>query len=56
VIGEPFRLWIKQAIEDRNRKVAVQKDLNINLDPELANAFRASTAVSRKFLSPVLLS
>jgi hypothetical protein len=49
VLGDPFRIWIKKAIEDRNLKVAIQKDLNINLDPELAMAFRASTSVSRKY-------
>jgi hypothetical protein len=48
VLGAPFKEWIKQAISDRNIKVAVQKDLNIGFDPELAAAYRSSNAVSRK--------
>ena len=48
VIGDPFKHWIRQAIEERNDKVTVKKDLNINFDPQLAAAFRASTSVSRK--------
>jgi hypothetical protein len=48
VLGAPFKQWIKQAIEDRNLKVAIQKDLNIGLDPEVAKCFKASTSVSRK--------
>jgi hypothetical protein len=49
VLGAPFRQWIRQAIEERNRKVTVKKDMDINVDPQLAAAFRASTAVSRKY-------
>ena len=32
-LGNPFKEWIKQAIEDRNEKVTIKKDLNINMDP-----------------------
>jgi hypothetical protein len=48
VLGDPFRTWIKKGISDRNIKVAIQKDLNIGMDPELLIAYRASNAVSRK--------
>ena len=56
VLGDPFRHWVRFAIEQRNRKVAIQKDLNINFDQELAAAFKASTAVSRKYLASRIFS
>ena len=51
ILGDPFKQWIRNAIEERNKKVAIKKDLNINMDPELAAAYRASTAVSCKYQS-----
>lgn len=50
VIGDPFGQWVKQQIEARNQKLTTEKQLNIDLDPELAAAFNASTAVSSKYL------
>ena len=48
VLGEGFAAWIKTQIEERNTKVTVEKNLMINLDPDIAAAFNASTDVSRK--------
>jgi len=39
---------VKQQIENRNRKVAVEKNLLIEMDPEVAEIYAASTAVSSK--------
>ena len=44
---------MKQQIENRNRKVAVEKNLLIEMDPEVAEIYAASTAVSSKLL-PIL--
>lgn len=46
VVKKPFGTWVKQQIEDRNQRLTVDKQLNIELDPELAAAFNASTAIS----------
>ena len=48
-IGKPFGDWVRQQIETRNQKLAIDRQLNIELDPELAQAFHASTAISSKF-------
>ena len=41
--------WIKEKIEQRNAKVAVEKDVMISVDPDIAAAFNNSTSVSRKY-------
>ena len=48
VIGDDFRHWVKEQIEDRNEKVAKKGSMHIQLDPEIAAAFNASSAVSCK--------
>ena len=45
-VGEPFANWAKGRIMERNEAVTLEKDLNIQVDPEIARAFAASTAVS----------
>ena len=47
VLKGMFTGWIKNRIEERNAKVAVQKDLMIKMDPEMAAVFQASTKTSR---------
>ena len=51
VLKNIFTDWVKQQIEDRNVEMAEKKDLNIELDPDIAAAFNASSSVSRKYLS-----
>ena len=36
VIGQPFADWVRQQIEIRNEKLAVDQQIHIELDPELA--------------------
>jgi hypothetical protein len=50
ILGDEFLDWIKERIEARNSKVAVEKDIMISVDPDIANAFNASTSISRKWL------
>ena len=40
LIGDPFSNWVMEQVEARNRKVAVQKDLMINIDPDVAAAWQ----------------
>ena len=49
VVGDPFVQWTNIRIHERNSKVVKEKDLNINMDPEIAHIFRQSNAVSGKF-------
>ena len=49
VLGEVFTDWVSEKIEERNEEVREKKDMNIELDPDIAAAFRASTSVSREF-------
>ena len=48
VVGKPFGEWVRERIEERNYKVAVEKNLLIQMDPEVAETFKKSTAVSSK--------
>ena len=45
-----FSGWVRARIEERNEAVKIARNLDIEIDPEVAAAFRASTKVSRKLL------
>lgn len=49
-IGEEFVQWVRGAIRERNENMKLEKNLNIEMDPELAQAFAASNRVASKFL------
>ena len=44
-----FTDWVSEKIEERNEEIREKKDMNIELDPDIAAAFKASTSVSREF-------
>ena len=46
VVGEQFKTWARERIDERNQRVAIDKDLMIDVDPAIAQAFNVSTAVS----------
>ena len=48
ILGDTFSSWVKQQIEDRNEYVAEKGNLMMEMDPEVYQAFVASTAVSCK--------
>lgn len=48
LVQEDFAAWVKNHIDARNKKVTVTHNLMIDMDPEVAAAFAASTAVSSK--------
>ena len=50
-IGPTFQAWVDGRCQERNEKLAIEKDLAIQLDPHIAEAFRASTNVSRKSIT-----
>ena len=46
IVGEPFKDWVDERVNKRNNKVAVEGNQFINMDPEIARIFQASTQVS----------
>ena len=49
VIGEPFQKWTQTKVDERNAKVKDDKEMAIELDPEIAEIFKNSTNVSGKY-------
>ena len=47
---DEFTNWVQERINERNEKLKADKDMVIDMDPEIARIFHASTAVSGKFL------
>ena len=47
-IGDDFSVWVKKKVEARNAKVTKEKNLMVDMDPEILAAFQASTHISRK--------
>ena len=43
-----FSGWVRNRIEERNEAVKRNRNLDIDMDPEVAAAFRSSTKVSCK--------
>ena len=50
IVGDQFAQWVDERIEERNKKVTSLKNMNIELDPEVARIFQESTAVPSKSL------
>ena len=48
VCGDTFRKWVEKKINERNQKLMEEQNLAIEMDPEVFQAFRASTYVSGK--------
>ena len=46
IIGEPFRDWVDERVNGRNERVAIEGNQYINMDPDIAKIFHASTQVS----------
>ena len=55
IIGKAFDDWVKQQVTTRNLKITKDKDLNIEVDPEIAEIFRQSTSVSSKLVCLIFL-
>ena len=49
VLGPIFTDWVRDVIEERNEELTDKKGIQIELDPDIAAAFKMSTAVSRKY-------
>ena len=53
IVGDKFNEWVQEKVNARNAKVAEDQNMNIDLDPEIAEIFQKSTSVSGKYLVPI---
>ena len=51
VVGQPFKDWVSDQVEDRNAIMAEKKEIMIAMDPQMAAKFQASSHISRKCLT-----
>ena len=49
ILKNIFSDWVKTQVEARNETVKSKKNMMIQMDPEIAAAFAASSKVSRKY-------
>ena len=49
IIGKPFDAWVQRRIEERNEKIAEEKDMNAELDPDVYDAYVNSSSISGKY-------
>jgi len=49
-VGQGFAKWVDDQVKARHAKIVDTKNMAIELDPEIAAIFKASTAVSSKYL------
>ena len=49
VLGEDFKEWVQDQVEDRNALMAEKRELMIAMDPQMAAKFAASSHVSSKW-------
>ena len=55
VVGQPFKMWVHEQVEERNALMAEKREVMIAMDPQMAAKFQASTHVSRKYQLNLLL-
>ena len=48
VLGDVFKAWVAEQVEDRNALMAEKKEIMIAMDPRMVAKFTASTHVSCK--------
>ena len=48
LVGQDFVSWVNEQVNTRHKKVADDRNMNIELDPEIARIYQASQAVSGK--------
>ena len=54
VLQNEFTDWMKAQIEERNEEIKEKGEMMIEMDPDVAAAFKSSTSVSRKWLFYIL--
>jgi len=46
IVGDPFKIWVKNQITERNTQLALKKDKLVSMDPGVAEALRATTQLT----------
>ena len=46
VVGAPIAQFVRERIETRNESLADRQDLNVEVDPEILEVIRGSTAIA----------
>ena len=54
VMKEPFKNWVIERVKVRNDTIAENRNLIIELDPEVAEAFKKSLNISSKWTISIL--
>ena len=49
MVGQSFKDWVSQQVEERNAEMSEKRDLMISMDPVMAQKFANSTHISRKY-------
>lgn len=52
-LGEAFEGWVKQRVEERNAKIKDDREMELELDEDIAAIFQASTSVGGTYLFTV---
>lgn len=55
IIGTPFAKWVERRIEERNEKIADERELNTELDPDIYAALMKSSSISGKLSLSILM-
>ncbi len=55
ILGDEFQQWVDDRVVERNEKRKEEGKQNVEMDPEVEAAFRASTSVGSKFFTLILL-
>ena len=51
VLKDIFTDFVKERISERNEEMKEKRDLNIEMDPDIAAAFQASSSVSCRYIT-----
>jgi hypothetical protein len=46
IVGKPFSDWVEMKIKARNSDLEEKQDMNVHLDPEIAEILKNSTSIS----------
>ena len=50
IVGEDFRDWINKKMDERTKRLAEERDMNIKMDPEIYKIFKNSESISSKYI------
>ena len=53
MLGDSFAQWVDQQVAARNAKVKDERDMEIEMDPDIIAIFQASTSVGGKCFADI---